>query len=152
MDFSLSVERDGEFHDLKASAKGDEGLAPEQNWGFREMQEATFHGPDNKGWRLLIDDAPLTLVDKDRPGVWIWHPGFYAGQVEATLQDETGTCRGRWHLDVSPDIAILNELRASFNFSMLSCVWYGPPFLGAYLCLRILLLRRLSPAIPMHGN
>ncbi len=49
-------------------------------------------------------------------------------------------------------IAILNELRALFNFSMLSCVWYGPPFLGAYLCLRILLLRRLSPAIPMHGN
>ena len=49
-------------------------------------------------------------------------------------------------------IAILNELRALFDFSMLSCVWYGPPFLGAYLCLRILLLRRLSPAIPMHGN
>ena len=50
------------------------------------------------------------------------------------------------------DIAILNELRALFDFSMLSCVWYGTPFLGAYLCLRILLLRRLSPAIPMHGN
>ena len=51
-----------------------------------------------------------------------------------------------------PDIAILHELRALFDFSMLSCVWYGTPFLGAYLCLRILLLRRLSPAIPMHGN
>ena len=55
-------------------------------------------------------------------------------------------------VDTSPHIAILNELRALFDFSMLSCVWYGPPFLGAYLCLRILLLRRLSPAIPMHGN
>ena len=127
MDFSLSVERDGEFHDLKASAKGDEGLAPEQNWGFREMQEATFHGPDNKGWRLLIDDAPLTLVDKDRPGVWIWHPGFYAGQVEATLQDETGTCRGRWRLDVSPDI---NKLGRDAFTMMLKEIWKYDPTLA----------------------
>ena len=49
---------------------------------------------------MLIDDAPLT---PDRPGVWPWEPSFYAGEVEATLQDATGACRGRWRLDVSPD-------------------------------------------------
>ena len=109
MDFPLSVERDGEFHDLKASAGGDQGPAPEQNWGFREMKEAIFHGPQDKGWHLLIDDVPLTLVAQDRPGVWTWEPGFYAGEVEATLQDATGVCRGRWRLDVSPDISKLGR-------------------------------------------
>ena len=121
MDFSLSVERDGERRGLLASGKGDDGLIPEQNRGFREMQEAIFQGPENKGWRLLIDDVPLT-VDEARPGVWAWKPGFYAGEVEATLQDATGTCRGRWRLDVSPDInklgrdALLGMLKEIYEF------------------------------------
>lgn len=103
MDFSLTVERDGEFHDLKTSAKGDQGPAPEQNRNFREMKEVIFHGPLEEGWRLLIEDAPLTPDGRGHPGVWTWKPGFYAGEVEATLQDATGICRGRWRLDVSPD-------------------------------------------------
>ncbi len=106
MDFSLSVERDGEHHNLIAWTKVDRSPAPEQNRGFREMQETIFHGPpaakEDRNWHLLIDDAPLAL-NQDRPGVWTWKPGFYAGQVDATLQDSAGTCRGRWRLDVSPD-------------------------------------------------
>ena len=104
MDFSLSVERNGELHNLLALSKDDHGSAPEQNRGFREKQKIVFHGPSvakkDNSWRMLIDDAPLT---PDRPGVWPWEPGFYAGEVEATLQDATGACRGRWRLDVSPD-------------------------------------------------
>ena len=104
MDFSLSVERDGEHHNLIAWTEDNDGPAPEQNCGFREKQKVVFHGPSvakkDNSWRMLIDDAPLT---PDRPGVWPWEPGFYAGEVEATLQDATGACRGRWRLDVSPD-------------------------------------------------
>ena len=104
MDCSLSVERDGEHHNLLAWTKGNHGPVPEQNRGFREKQKVIFHGPsaakDDRNWRLLIDDAPLM---PDRPGVWPWEPGFYAGEVEATLQDATGACWGRYRLDVSPD-------------------------------------------------
>ena len=127
MDFSLSVERDGELHDLKASAKGDQGPAPEQNWGFREMKEAIFHGTQDKGWHLLIDDVPLTLVDQDRPGVWTWEPGFYAGEVEAALQDATGTTQGRWRLDVSPDV---NKLGRDAFIVMLKEIWECDPTLA----------------------
>ena len=124
MDFRLSVERDGQRHDLISSGKGDKGAAPQGNRGFREMQKAILHGPPEIDWRLLIDDVPLALVNKGRPGVWVWKPEFYAGEVEATLQDATGTCRGRWRMDVSPDI---NKLGRDSFFEMLKEIWdYDP--------------------------
>ncbi len=124
MDFSLSVERDGELRNLKVSTNDAPGPAPEQNRGFQEIQEAIFHGPQEKGWRLLIDDAPLALVDEGRSGVWAWEPGFFAGEVEATLQDATGTCRGRWRLDVSPDI---HKLGRDDFVVMLQEIWECDP-------------------------
>lgn len=126
MDFSLSVERDGERRGLIASVKGDDGLAPEQNRGFQEMQEAIFQGPENKDWHLLIDDVSLTM-DEARPGIWSWKPGFYAGEVEATLQDPAGTCRGRWRLDVSPDV---NKLGRDAFVRMLKEIYKFDPTLA----------------------
>ena len=98
----------------------------------------------------------LPMGDSEQANHWTTHPDpnvdIAVLLIDAFLpkMEESGikmsfVCEGT-------HIAILNELRALFDFSMLSCVWYGTPFLGAYLCLRILLLRRLSPAIPMHGN
>ena len=45
MDFSLSVERNGELHNLLALSKDDHGPAPEQNRGFRERQKVVFPRP-----------------------------------------------------------------------------------------------------------
>lgn len=126
MDFSLSVERDGERRGLVASVKGDDGLAPKQNRGFQEMREVIFQGPENKGWRLLIDDVPLTM-DEARPGIWTWGPGFYAGEVEATLQDATGSCQGCWRLDVSPDV---NKLGRDAFIGMLKEIYEFDPTLA----------------------
>ena len=70
---------------------------------------------------------PLTLVDQARPGVWTWKPGFYAGEVEATLQDDTGTCQGRWRLDVSPDV---NKLGRDAFIVMLKEIWKYDPTLA----------------------
>ena len=100
MDFSISVvDSDSNCHELVACGKDDP--APERNRGFRERKEVVFHGPtvakEDQEWRLLIDDVPLPL-NGDRAGVWTWKPGFYAGEVDATLQDPAGTCRGRWRL------------------------------------------------------
>lgn len=124
-DRSLSVERNGELRELKPSAKDDHGPAPIQNRGFRELDKAVFHGPRD-GSRLFIDDAPLPLQTADRLGVWTWEPGFYAGEVEATLQDKTGACQGRWRLDVSPDAHKLG--RCDFE-RMLRDIWEYDPAL-----------------------
>ena len=119
MDVHLSVERDGVLHELEASAEDDIGPAPEHNRGFQELQEVVFHGPQD-GSSLLLDDALLSLQDEDRPGVWAWEPGFYAGEVEVRLQDKTGACRGRWRLDVSPNAEKLG--RCAFE-EMLRDIW-----------------------------
>ena len=119
MDTHLSVERDGELHELRVSAKDDHGPAPEQNRGFRELQHVLFHGPQD-GSRLLLEDAPLMLASEGCPGVWTWQPGFYAGEVEVTLQDKAGACRGRWRLDVSPDADKLGRERFE---RMLTEIW-----------------------------
>ena len=126
MDVPLSVERNGELHALKASAKSDFGPAPEQNREFQELQEVVFHGPQD-GSRLLLDDVPLPLKSEDRPGIWTWKPDFYAGEVEATLQDRTGACRRRWRLDVSPDADKLG--RSAFEL-MLRDIWEYDPALA----------------------
>ena len=126
MDGPLSVERNGELHELKASAKDDLGPAPEHNREFQELQEVVFHGPQD-GSRLLLDDVPLPLQSEDRPGIWTWKPEFYAGEVEATLQDRTGACRRRWRLDVSPDADKLG--RSAFEL-MLRDIWELRPGSG----------------------
>ena len=71
------------------------------NGGFMELQETTFIGPAEPECRLFIDDEPLNRVG---PGnVWMWTPGFYAGEVRAELLDQNDQTLGMWRLDVGPD-------------------------------------------------
>ena len=74
----------------------------EPNGGFTELQPTTFVAPDDREYRLLVDDEPLGQVETGR-NEWVWQPGFYAGEVRAELLDRNDRTRGRWRLDVSPD-------------------------------------------------
>lgn len=76
----------------------------DSNGGFSERSEATFVGPAEGDYRLLIDDEPLARSEADGNG-WTWQPGFYAGEVRAELLDSDRRSCGVWRLDVSPDPA-----------------------------------------------
>ena len=75
------------------------------NGGFSERREATFIGPADGDYRLLVDDEPLAGTQDASGNRWTWRPGFYAGEVRAELLDSAGRSRGVWRLDVSPDPA-----------------------------------------------
>ena len=72
------------------------------NGGFSERREATFIGPADGDYRLLVDDEPLHPAD-GAANRWTWTPGFYAGEVRAELLDPAGRSLGVFRLDVSPD-------------------------------------------------
>ncbi len=76
---------------------------PVLNRGFSELREVVFLGPPDAGCRLLLDDAPLSVVAGGKRRRWAWKPGFYAGEVRAELVAADGRHLGRWRLDVSPD-------------------------------------------------
>ena len=78
-------------------------LDPAQpNAGFTELQPTKFVAPDDREYRLLVDDEPLSQVETGR-NEWEWQPGFYAGEVRAELLDRNDRTLGTWRLDVSPD-------------------------------------------------
>ena len=78
-------------------------LDPAQpNGGFTERQPTTFVAPDDREYRLLVDDEPLGQIETGR-NEWKWQPGFYAGEVRAELLDRNDRTFGMWRFDVSPD-------------------------------------------------
>jgi len=80
---------------------------PFVNVGFEELSEARLRVPDGGPWSFRIDDEPLA----QQAGVWIWRPGFFAGEVTAELVGPDGATTAKYLLDVSPDTSKLGRQR-----------------------------------------
>ena len=75
--------------------------APAENRGFTERGRYRFEVP-GPGWRLRIDDGPLTEASSGTMQ-WEWEPGFFAGEVTAELEGPAASDRTLFLLDVGPD-------------------------------------------------
>ena len=94
------------------TADGLRKLDPLQpNGGFTELQPTTFVASDDREYRLLVDDEPLSQVETGR-NEWVWQPGFYAGEVRAELLDRNNLTLGTWRFDVTPDAGKAGRVRA----------------------------------------
>lgn len=68
--------------------------------GFGELDVYRFRAlPEH---RLYIDDALLPEQLHEGEAVWLWEPGYFAGEVSAELTDLHGSIIASYRLDVAP--------------------------------------------------
>lgn len=93
--------------------------------GFEEQGEYSFLSiPDVL---LYIDDLPLATGVRDGQSVWLWTPGYFAGEVCAELLDSQGELLARYRLDVSPRVDKLG--RESFERMLEQIFAFDPALL-----------------------
>lgn len=93
--------------------------------GFMEQGEYCFLSiPDVV---LCIDDLPLAVGVRDGQNVWLWSPGYFAGEVCAELLDSQGELLARYRLDVSPSADKLG--RESFERMLEQIFAFDPALL-----------------------
>ncbi len=93
--------------------------------GFKEQGEYSFLSiPDVL---LYIDDLPLATGVRDGQSVWLWSPGYFAGEVCAELLDSQGELLARYRLDVSPSVDKLG--RESFDRMLEQIFAFDPALL-----------------------
>lgn len=113
-----------EVHSLADSSESLSNWQIEPNTvsaGFREGAQYRIEKPADSD-RFLIDDQDVESAN----GHWLWHPGFYAGQVRAELLSADDRVRATYVLDVSPHPDKLG--RDSFQ-NMLDQIWQFDPSL-----------------------
>ncbi|MBH4011919.1 hypothetical protein I5M47_11205 [Pseudomonas aeruginosa] len=72
----------------------------EPSSGFDELGSYRFRAlPEH---RLYIDDALLPEQLHEGEVVWLWEPGFFAGEVSAELTNLSGSIIAQYRLDVAP--------------------------------------------------
>ncbi|HBO7163482.1 TPA: hypothetical protein L4967_004951 [Pseudomonas aeruginosa] len=68
--------------------------------GFGELGVYRFRAlPEH---RFYIDDALLPEQLNEGEAIWLWEPGYFAGEVSAELTDRHGNIVARYRLDVAP--------------------------------------------------
>lgn len=93
--------------------------------GFKEQGKYCFLCiPD---FLLCIDDLPLAVGVRDGHNVWLWSPGYFAGEVCAELLDSQGELVARYRLDVSPSVDKLG--RESFERMLEQIFAFDPALL-----------------------
>jgi len=91
------------------------------------MEQGTYHFLSIPGTELYIDDLPLTVGIQDGESVWLWSPGYFAGEVYAELLDSQGAVLAYYRLDVSPSAGKLG--RESFERMLEQIFAFDPALL-----------------------
>ncbi|MEN1579724.1 DUF2357 domain-containing protein [Pseudomonas aeruginosa] len=91
------------------------------------MEQGEYHFLSIPGTELYIDDLPLAAGVRDGESVWLWSPGYFAGEVCAELLDRQGELLARYRLDVSPSADKLG--RESFERMLEQIFAFDPALL-----------------------
>lgn len=91
------------------------------------MEQGKYHFLSIPGAGLYIDDLPLPVVVRGGESVWLWSPGYFAGEVCAELLDSQGELLARYRLDVSPSADKLG--RESFERMLEQIFAFDPALL-----------------------